>query len=137
MLSTPSPRLQPSMSLPPAPPPTSALPDTPTITHAMKIVDHGSMSFDLALPSPSLDRPIMSPFGPDDHEESAAREKGSSLLGSQTPPIPPRSQARPTSPRLKLPEASQPPMMGLPLSPPPARRGSRLSKDFGLSGVAR
>ncbi|KAG9048156.1 hypothetical protein FS837_000666 [Tulasnella sp. UAMH 9824] len=137
MLSTPSPRLQSSMSLPPAPPPTSALPEPPSIIHAMKIVDHSSMSFDLALPSPTLDRPIMSSFGQDDHEERAAMEKGSGLHGSQTPPIPPRSHARPTSPRLKIPEAAQPPMMGLPLSPPPARRGNRLSKDLGLSGIAR
>ncbi|KAG8912473.1 hypothetical protein FRC01_005086 [Tulasnella sp. 417] len=137
MLSTPSPRLQPSMSLPLHPPPTSALPDLPPIAHAMKIVDHSSMSFDLALPSPTLDRPIMSSFGPDDHEDLVAKDKGSGLTGTQTPPIPPRSNARPTSPRLKLPEATQPPMMGLPLSPPPARRASRLSKDFGLSGIAR
>ncbi|KIO19710.1 hypothetical protein M407DRAFT_222281 [Tulasnella calospora MUT 4182] len=43
----------------------------------------------------------------------------------------------PASPVDKLPEATQPPMMGLPLSPPPARRGSRLSKDLGWSGIAR
>ncbi|KAG8982823.1 hypothetical protein FRB90_006524 [Tulasnella sp. 427] len=131
MLSTPSPRIQPSATLPP----TSALPDIPSITHAMKIVDQHSMSFDLALPSPTLDRPIISPFIPDD--ESRDSVNGSALPGHQTPPIPPRSQARPTSPRLKLAEAPQPPMMGLPLSPPPARRGNRMSKDYSLSGIAR
>ncbi|KAG8941904.1 hypothetical protein FRC04_003928 [Tulasnella sp. 424] len=76
------------MSLPPAPPPTSALPDTPTITHAMKIVDHGSMSFDLALPSPSLDSPIMSPFGPDDREERAGKTNLSSTRTPRGVPTP-------------------------------------------------